>query len=111
MSVESPSPPDSELRGSRDCNDPRLLGKELGDSDLCRRHFPPFSDAGEQINQRLIRLASLRRESRKDVTEVRTVGRSVLVEPSREVALAESAIGNEADSEFLERRQHLRFRV
>ena len=43
--------------------------------------------------------------------KVRTVERSVLVEPSREVALAESAIGNEADSEFHERRQHLRFRV
>ena len=68
-------------------------------------------DLAEQIDQGLIRFPRLRREARDDVAEVGTVERRVLVDLPREEALAQRAVGNEADPEFLEGRQHFRFRV
>ncbi len=44
----------------------------------------PFGDPGEQVDEGLVRLPSLRREARKDVAEVGTVERRALVDPSRE---------------------------
>ena len=64
--------------------------------------------AAEQIDQGLVRLPGLRREAREDVAEVGAVERRVLVDLAREEALAQRAVGNEADPEFLERRQHFR---
>lgn len=56
-------------------------------------------------------LPSLRRKAREGVAEVGTVERSVFVDLSPEEALPQRAIWNEADSEFLEGRQHFRFRA
>ena len=63
-------------------------------------------DLAEQIDQRLIRFPGLRRKARNDVAEVGSVERRLLVDLSREETLAKRAEGNEADPEFLERRQH-----
>ena len=68
-------------------------------------------DLAEQIDQGLVRLARLRREARDDVAEVAAVERRVLVDRAGEEALAERAEGDEADAEFLERRQDLRPRA
>ena len=65
----------------------------------------------EQIDQRLIRFPRLRRKAGNDVAEVGAVERRVLVDLSREKAFPERAERNEADAEFLERRQHFRFRL
>src|SRR6266487_4416876 len=70
-------------------------------------HLPP----AKQINQGLIRFSSLWRKARDDVAEVGTVERRVFVDLAREEALPKRAKWNEADSEFLEGRQHFRFRV
>ena len=96
-----------QLRGARDRNDPRLLGEQPGERDLGRRRLLPLRDLAEQIDQGLVRLPGLRREARDDVAEVGAVERRVLVDLAREEALAQRAERNEADAEFLERRQHL----
>src|SRR6266496_4365426 len=79
--------------------------------DLSRRCLLPFRDLAKQINQGQIRLPSLRRKTRNDVAEVGTVERCVFVNLSREEALPQRAVWNEADAEFLESRQHFRFRA
>ena len=61
----------------------------------------------EQIDQGLIRLQSLRREARQGAAEVGAVEGRVLVDLAREEALAQRAVGHEADAEFLERRDAL----
>ena len=68
-------------------------------------------DLAEQIDQRLVRLAGLRREARDGAAEVGAVERRVLVDLAGEEALAQRAERDEADPEFLERRQHLRLRL
>ena len=100
-----------QLRGARDRNDPRLLGQQPGERDLSRCRLLPFCDLAKQIDQGLIRFPSLRRKARDDVAEVGTVERRVFVDLSREEALAQRAEWNEADPEFLERRQHFLFRA
>ena len=92
------------LRRAWDRDDPRLLGQQPGERDLRGRRFLPFPDAAEQINQGLIRLQSLRRKARQGVAEVGAVEFGVFVHLSREEALAQRAVGNKADSEFLQRR-------
>ena len=99
-----------QLRGARDRNDPRLLGKQPGERDLSRCRLLPFCDLAKQINQGLIRFPSLRRKARDDVAEVGTVERRVFVDLSREEAFAQRTEWNEADPEFLERRQQFLFR-
>jgi chorismate mutase len=96
-----------QLRGTGDRNDPRLLGKQPGDRDLGTRHPLLGCDFAEHLDQRLVRLSSLRREARNDVAEVGAVERRVLVDRAREEALAERAEGDEVDAELLERRQDL----
>jgi hypothetical protein len=100
-----------QLRGAWDRNNPRLLGQQPGECYLSRRRLLPFGDLAKQINQGLIRFPSLRRKAGEGVAEVGTVKRSGLVDVSREEALAQRAIWNEADFEFLEGRQHFRFRA
>src|SRR5512147_1249767 len=99
-----------ELRGTWDGNDPRLLGQQPSERDLSGCRLLPFGDLAEEIDQSLIRFPSLSREAREDVAEVGTVERGALVDLSRQEALPERAVGDEADSEFLHGRQHLRFR-
>ena len=60
----------------------------------------------EQIDQRLIRLESLRREARQGAAEVGTVELRVFVDLAREEALAQRAVRDKADSEFLQGRDH-----
>ena len=65
----------------------------------------------EQIDQRLVRLARLRREARERVAEVVAVERRVCVDRAGEEALAQRAERHEADAEFFERRQDLLLRL
>jgi hypothetical protein len=65
---------------ARDRNDPGLLGKDLGKRDLRRRRQLPLRDSAEQVDQRLVGLPSLLRESRDDVAEVRAVEGPLLVD-------------------------------
>ncbi len=90
---------------------PRLLGKQPGERYLSRCRLLPFCDLAKQINQGLIRLPSLRRKARENVAEVGTVERRVFVDLSREEALPQRAVWNEADAEFLEGRQHFHLRA
>jgi hypothetical protein len=64
----------------------------------------------EQIDQGLIRLESLRREARQGAAEVGAVELRVFVDLAREEALAQRAVGDKADSEFLQRRDHFLLR-
>ncbi len=69
--------------------------------------FLPAAICAEQIDQRLVRLAGLRREARHDVAEVGPVEGRVRVDRAGEKTLAQRAEGHEADAEFFERRQDL----
>src|SRR4051812_39570030 len=69
-----------QLRRAGDGNDPRLLRKQPGQRDLSRGRLLPLRDVAKQIDQPRIRLASVRREARDDVPEVRTVEGRVLVD-------------------------------
>src|SRR5947209_11826819 len=99
-----------QLRGARNRHDPRLLCEQPSERDLSGRRLLPLRDLAEQINQRLIRLPCLRREAREEVAEVRAVEGRVLVHLACEEALAEWAVGHEADTEFLAGRNHFRLR-
>ena len=63
----------------------------------------------EQLDQRSIRLPGLRRETEYSVTEFGVVEGGILVDLAREIALAQRAEGNKADSEIFESRNDLRF--
>src|SRR5262245_11116233 len=97
--------------GAWDWNNPRLLGKKPGERYLSGCRSLPFCGLAKHVNQGLIRLPRLRRKAREDVAEVGTVESSGFVHLPREEALAQRAVGNEADSEFLECRQYFRFRA
>src|SRR5271157_2284640 len=99
-----------QLRGAWDRNNPRLLRKQPSECDLSRCRLLPCCNAAEQINQGLIRLESLRREARESAAEVGAVESRVFVDLAREEALAQRAIGNEANSEFLEGRYYFLLR-
>jgi hypothetical protein len=96
-----------QLRGARDRHDPGLPGEEPSERDLGGRRALALSDAPEQIDQRPVRLPGLRGED--GVAEVGAIERGVLVDLAREVALAQRAEGNEADSQLLQGREDLRF--
>src|SRR5271157_5634772 len=99
-----------QLRGAWDRNSPRLLRKQPGERDLSRCRLLPFCDAAEQVNQGLIRFESLRCEARESAAEVGAVESRVFVDLAREEALSQRAIGNEANSEFLEGRYYFLLR-
>src|SRR5512132_290286 len=90
-----------QLRGARDRHDPRLLSKQPRERDLSRRRLLALTDFAKQIDERLIGFPRLRREARQRVAEIGAVELGVLADLAREEALAEGAVGNEADSEFL----------
>src|SRR4030095_5331084 len=77
--------------------------------DLGRRRFLPPGDPAEQINQRLICLQGLWRETRQSAPEVGLIEGRFLVDLSREEAAAERAVRNKADSEVFQGRKHLGF--
>jgi hypothetical protein len=97
-----------QLSSAGDGNNPRLLGQQPGERDLRRGRLLPGGNLAKQINQSLIRFPSLRRKARHDVAEVGTVERCLCVDLSRQEALAQRTVGNEADPEFLECRQQFR---
>src|SRR5207253_2022657 len=99
-----------QLRGAWNWNNPRLLRKQPGERDLSRCRLLPFCDTAEQINQGLIRLKRLRREARKSAAKVGAVESSVFVDLAREEALAQRAVGHEANFEFFEGRNHFLLR-
>ena len=100
-----------QLRGAWDRNNPRLLGKQPGESDLRRGRLLSFGNAAEQINQGLIRLESLLSEARQGAAEVGAVEGGVFVDLASEKPLAQRAVRDKADSEFFEGRYHFRFRL
>src|SRR5215813_5807990 len=95
-----------QLRSAWYRSNPRLLGQQPRERYLGGSRLLPFSDLAEQINQGLIRFPGLRGKARDDVAEVGTVERRVFVNLSREKALAQRAVGNEADPELLKGRYH-----
>src|SRR5580765_3444745 len=98
------------LCGARNGHNPRLLRQQPGERDLCRARLLQLAYRTQQIHQPLIRLPGLRREARHDVAEIGAVEGRVLVDLSREEALAERTEGDEPDAEFLERRQQFLLR-
>src|SRR3989442_11394985 len=99
-----------QLRGAWDWNNPRLLGQQPCQRDLSGCRLLPLTDFAEQINQSLIRLERLRREARERAAEVGAVEGRLFVHLPCEKPLAQRAIGNEADAEFLEGRYHFLLR-
>src|SRR5258708_29745188 len=97
------------LRRARDGNNPWPLGQQPGERDLGGRRVLALRDAAEQLDQRLVRLPRLRREAGDGVAEVCTVEGGVLVHLPGDVALAQWAERNEADSELFENWDDLRF--
>src|SRR5262249_15331491 len=97
-----------QLPGAGDGDNPGLLRQKPGECRLSGGRLLPLRDSGQEVDHGLIRLPSLRRESRDDVAEVRAVERCVLVDLPREEALAQGAEGDESYPELLEGRQDLR---
>src|SRR2546423_4203204 len=95
-----------QLRRAGDRHNPRLLRQQPRERNLSRRYLLPFCDAAKQIDERLIRLESLRRESRQGAAEVGAVELRIFVDFAGEEASAERTVRHEADSEFLDRRYH-----
>ena len=100
-----------QFRGAGNWNDPRLLRQQPRKGDLSGRCVLPFRDSTEQIDQSLICFSSFRRESRDDVAEVGAFKFGALVDFPGEEAFAQRAERNEADPEFLQSWNHLRFRL
>src|SRR5437879_9284085 len=94
-----------------DWNDPRLLRKQPSERDLSRCRLLPFCDFAKQINQRLIRFASLWGKARDDVAEIGAIELRIFGDLASEEALTKRAKGNESDPEFFEGWQHLLFRA
>src|SRR4029078_6778597 len=90
-------------------NNPWFLGQQPGKCNLSRCRILPLRDLAKEINKSSICLHCLRRESRQDVAEIRTVELGVFVHLSGEEALAERAKRDEADAQLLESGQHLDF--
>src|SRR5690348_16701822 len=67
-----------QFRGARNWNHPGLLSEEPGECYLSWRRILTLSDLFQQIDQRAVRLPSLRRETRYAVAEVGAVEASVL---------------------------------
>jgi hypothetical protein len=89
-----------KFRGAGDRNDPRLLGDEPRKRDLGRCRLLAPADAAEQVDQRLIGFAGFRREAGERRAKVGAGECRVFVDFSGEEALAERAVGNEADAKF-----------
>src|SRR6266702_2595965 len=94
-----------QFGGAWDWNNPRFLREQPGKRDLGRHRLLAFRYLAKQINQSLVRFASLRCKTRKRVAKVRTVERRVFVNFSGEESSAQRTIRNETDPELLKRRQ------
>src|ERR1700733_8088714 len=99
-----------QLRGAWDRNKPGLLGQQPGERDLSQCRLLSFRDTVEQMNQGLICFERFRSEARQGTAEVGAVEGGVLVDLAREKALAQRAIRDKPDSEFLQGRYHFLFR-
>src|SRR5437588_2357839 len=99
-----------QLRGAWDRYNPGLLGQQPRERDLSRCRLLSFRDLAEQIDERLIRLESVRREAGQGAAEIGAIELRVFVNLSREKAFTQGAVRDKADSEFLERRYHFPFR-
>src|SRR5262249_36620419 len=91
-----------QLGSAGDRRHPGFLRQQPGERDLGRRGLLPFSDAGEQTDQDLIRLERLRREARQRAAEIGGVELRIRTESASEEALAERTVRNKADSEFFQ---------
>src|SRR3981081_3586986 len=98
-----------QLRGAWDRNHPRLLRQQPRERDLSRCRLLPCCDAAEQINERLIRLESVRREARQGTAEVGAFELRIFVDLPCEKTLAQRAVRYQPDSEFLQGRDHFLF--
>src|SRR4029077_6436061 len=99
-----------QLGGAWDGNNPRLLGKQPSERDLSRGGLLPYRDLAKEIHERPIRFPVLWRKARDDVAEITFVELRIFADLSGEEAFSQRAKWNEADSEFLERGYHFRFR-
>ena len=71
-----------QLRGAGDRHDPPLLRQQPRQRDLRGCRLLPFGELRQPLDKREVRFPILRREARDNVTEIRTVERRVLVDPS-----------------------------
>src|SRR5438128_1749963 len=75
----------------------------------CRRLL--FRNPAQDVHDGLISFASLRREARHDVAEIRAHERRLLVDRARQEALAEGTEWHEPDAELLQGGQQFFFRA
>ncbi|MNE30256.1 hypothetical protein D3C80_1237620 [compost metagenome] len=90
-----------QLGRAGDRNDPWLLRQKPRKRDLGRRAALFIGYGLEKVDQRLVLLHRLRRETRQDVAEITLAELRILVHRAGEKTLAKWAVGNEADAEFL----------
>ena len=90
-----------ELGSARDGDDPRLLRQEPGERHLRRRRVLPLADALEKIDQRLVGGHGFGREAWQDRTEIVRREFRFLAHRSGQEPLAERAVADEADAQFL----------
>src|SRR5882672_2027363 len=100
-----------QLARAGDRDDPRLLRQQPGERDLGWRGPLPRGDGAQPLDERLIRLPRLRRESRDDVAEVAGFERRAFGNLPREKALPQRAERHEADAQLFERRHHFLLRL
>ena len=94
-----------EFRRSRDGNDPRLLRQQPGQCDLGGGCTLSFCNLSQQINQGLIRFASLWCKTGQGIAEVGLVEGSIFTDLSGKETPAKRAEWNEPDPKLLEGRQ------
>src|SRR5215203_3697356 len=94
----------------RDRYDPVFLSDDPGKCDLRRRRVLRLRKTRDQIDQRLIGLAGLRRKARDRVAKIFAVERRAFVDLSGQKSLTERTERDETDSQFFEHREYLLFR-
>src|ERR1035437_9481898 len=91
-----------QLGGSRDGHDPRLLGKQPGQSKLGGSHMLSCSDSSQHVDQRTIRLAGFGCKARYRVAEVSRAKGRLRVDGTGQKTLAKWAERNKPDTQFFE---------
>src|SRR5260370_39493463 len=100
-----------QLGCARDRHDPRFLRKQPSERDLSGCCFLVLRTSAKQIHQPLIRFPSLRRKAMHDVAEIAFVELRIFADLPGKEALAKRTEWNAPDPEFLQCRDHLRFRL
>src|SRR6266566_370942 len=100
-----------QLGCARDRHDPRFLRKQPSERDLSRCRFLPLRKSAKHIHQSLIRFPVLRRKARHDVAEIAFVELRIFADLPGKEAFTKRTEWNEPDPEFLQCRDHLRFRL